>query len=237
MTILFSPRQQTCSSTDTTPGCCAGLRRNSTRPSHDGGAPMHGPSATCAPGAAAEGAALVAVFAPRRCAATTQSVERAGRRMGTDGTGRRGRRRRRAVSRGSAGCGTATTSFGPEAWPRPSAASRWDDRGAWEAGRWVVLLDVDYRAGRQFEPGSTGLDAAGGRTTRTDLVRWNLHKAYLLEAGVVGPRGCRPGWSSRGDLSLHRGGRCRWLGRDVVVKPAAAATARSRSTRPGGTIW
>lgn len=109
------------------------------------------------------------------------------------------------------------------------AARRWDrwDDGA--SGSLVVLRSTWDYAGRvdEFRAWLDRLDA-GGAVVRnpTDLVRWNLHKSYLLDLAGRGvpvvptrlvPRGADV---SLGEVAAAAG----W--KDVVVKPAVAATAR-----------
>ena len=101
---------------------------------------------------------------------------------------------------------------------------------AWMApGALVVLRSTWDYAGRvdEFRAWLDRLDADGAAVRNpTDLVRWNLHKSYLLDlerrgVPVVPTRLVERGAAvALGDVAAEAG----WD--DVVVKPAVAATAR-----------
>lgn len=106
---------------------------------------------------------------------------------------------------------------------------RWDDPGAWEADSLVVLRSTWDYAGRvgEFRAWLDHLDAAGVVVHNpTSLVRWNLHKSYLLELERRGVPVVPTRLVERGShLALHDvAADAGWD--DVVVKPAVAATAR-----------
>lgn len=108
-------------------------------------------------------------------------------------------------------------------------ARRWDLPGAWDAAALVVLRSTWDYAGRieEFRAWLDRLDAAGVAVCNpTDLVRWNLHKSYLLDLERQGVPVVPTRLVERGSaLSLAEVSADAGWG-DVVVKPAVAATAR-----------
>lgn len=109
------------------------------------------------------------------------------------------------------------------------AARRWDRWDDAAPGALVVLRSTWDYAGRvdEFRAWLDRLDADGAAVRNpTDLVRWNLHKSYLLHlerrgVPVVPTRLVERGAAvALGDVAAEAG----WD--DVVVKPAVAATAR-----------
>ena len=109
------------------------------------------------------------------------------------------------------------------------AARRWDQWDDGASGSLVVLRSTWDYAGRvdEFRAWLDHLDAAGVVVRNpTDVVRWNMHKSYLLDlqgrgVPVVPTRLVERGAAvTLGEVAAAAG----WD--DVVVKPAVAATAR-----------
>lgn len=118
----------------------------------------------------------------------------------------------------------------------PAAAVVWDDPAAdWDRWDAVIIRSCwDYHL--EVDRFRDWLDrvSAGGRVVinRPDVVRWNLHKGYLLDVARAGGRIPPTTVIARGAAGLLRDhlGREGW--RDAVIKPAVSATGyRTRLVR------
>ncbi len=115
-------------------------------------------------------------------------------------------------------------------WDDPAA--RWDDAA-------LVLLRSTWNYPEHPEAFAAWIDAVGLQTTLVNppaVVRWNLHKRYLLDLQAAGVPTTPTEVLERGGTDTLAQVRARRGWSDVVVKPAiSAASFRTLRVRPGDT--
>lgn len=119
------------------------------------------------------------------------------------------------------------------------AVRGWDDPGArWDDARLVLLRSTWNYPEHAAAFADWVEDVAAGATLLNGarVVRWNLHKRYLLDLAAAGVPTTPTAVLSQGDPSSLAAVRARRGWTDVVVKPAiSAASFRTMRVRPGDT--